>query len=293
MSGNKPDGGAGHKQGEEAELIAFPTRASARGQSGTPADGGGIETGHLSDHRALIVRRSLLATAVGGLVPVPVMDDYLAGRVRAGMVMKVSERRRVDIVVSSAELLTDPREGTALRNATMTAATLVALKLAWKKFFVLLAAGRRAEEMATTFQIGTLFDHYCAKIHVGAGIDRETALRLRHAMLGAIRETERTALVDSFREGAELLTRSLGEMPRWMSQRLQKAMESYVATGGNPDAVVEQPPVNPDLDAEEEKWLDRAASRVESRLGRLGQGYLRALLRRFERRWNQVETLVP
>jgi len=282
---------SGDGNGEEAELIAFPTRPSRPGAR----DGGvdSIDIAHLAEHRSLIVRRSLLATAVGGLVPLPVMDDYLAGRVRAGMLIKLAERRRVDIVVSSAELLTDPREGTAARNATMTAATILALKLAWKKFFVLLAVGRRAEEMATTFQIGTLFDHYCARLHVGAGIDRPTSMRLRQAILGAIRDTERAAVVDSFREGAELLTRSLTEAPRWMSQRLQKAMESYVASGGNPDAAVNQTGVNPDLDPEEERWLDRAATRVEARLGQLGHGYLRSLLGRFDGRWNQDQTLVP
>ena len=88
------------------------------------------------------------------------------------MLIKLAERRQVDIAQSSAELLGDPREGTAVRNATLTAATLLALKLAWRKFFALLALGRRAEDMATTFQLGMLFDHYCAKLHVGGGIDR-------------------------------------------------------------------------------------------------------------------------
>ena len=105
---------------------------------------------HLAENRRLIVRRSLLATAVGGVIPIPVLDDYFAGRVRAGMLIKLGERRQVDIAQSSAELLGDPREGTAVRNATLTAATLLALKLAWRKFFALLALGRRAEDMATT-----------------------------------------------------------------------------------------------------------------------------------------------
>jgi len=86
------------RPGEEAELIAFPSapaRADARD---------GISIDHLEGNRSLIVRRSLLASAVGGLVPLPVMDDYLAGRVRAGMLMQLAERRRVDILPSSAEL---------------------------------------------------------------------------------------------------------------------------------------------------------------------------------------------
>ena len=97
----------GKTEAREAELIAFPGQTTA---SERPAD-------YLSANRSLIVRRSLLATAVGGVVPVPVMDDYLAGRVRAGMLMRIADRRRVDLAPSSAELLADPREGTA-RHAT-------------------------------------------------------------------------------------------------------------------------------------------------------------------------------
>src|SRR6185295_15610258 len=79
----------------EAELISFP-----RGHRGPHRT-----TGHLGSNRSLIIRRSLLATAVGGVVPIPVMDDYLAGRVRAGMLMRIAERRHVDLLPSSAELL--------------------------------------------------------------------------------------------------------------------------------------------------------------------------------------------
>ena len=38
---------------------------------------------HLMENRSMIVRRSLLATAVGGVVPLPVLDEYFAGRVKA------------------------------------------------------------------------------------------------------------------------------------------------------------------------------------------------------------------
>jgi hypothetical protein len=275
----------------EAELISFPGKSSA--SEGEPV------TDHLAANRSLIVRRSLLATAVGGVVPLPVMDDYLAGRVRAGMLMQIAERRHVDLAASSAELLADPREGTAARNATMTAATFLALKLAWRKFFLVLGAGRRAEEMTTTFQVGTLFDHFCAKLHVGAGLDRTTAIRIRTAIFAAIRESERAAVVGVFQEGGRMLGRTIGEAPGWVSRQFQRAVEQYVASGGNPDAVrpagadpVSEPgdPVTkPDADGGDSitadpdaRWLDRAASLVEQRLGRLGNSYLESLLRRFD-----------
>lgn len=290
---NKPPRNDDPSTPREAELISFPG-GNARG--GRPND-------HLAKNRSLIVRRSLLATAVGGVVPIPVMDDYLAGRVRAGMLMQLADRRKVDLVPSAAELLADPREGTAARNVTMTAATLLALKLAWRKFFIVLGAGRRAEEMLTTFQMGTLFDHFCAKTHVGAGVDRNAAARIRAAIFTSIQASERAAILGIFQEGSRVLGRSIGEAPAWVTRQLQKVMEQYVASGGNPDVVpvypsrkgaesgapdaagdAEFPGLDPDA-----RWLDRAAGVIEEGLVRLGDGYLEALVARFDSRLAQEQ----
>jgi hypothetical protein len=275
------DGGdnPGEGDGEGAELIRLP---------GSRLDADAENLGHLAANRRLIIRRSLLATAVGGVIPIPVMDDYLAGRVRAGMLMKLAERRQVDLLQSSAELLADPREATAVRNATMTAATLLALKLAWKKFFALLAVGRRAEDMAMTFQMGTLFDHFCTKLHVGAGIDRARASQLRSIIHDAASDAEKTALVAVFREGGRILGGSVLEAPAWMSKRFERAAEQFARTGGQPSpgtGADDQIPV----DGEEARWLDRASAAVEGRLNQLGTSYLRTLVRSFELRWRQAE----
>lgn len=274
--------GAAEPHTHEAELISFP---------GKTAEGRGTPIEHLGANRSLVIRRSLLATAVGGIVPVPVMDDYLAGRVRAGLLMTIADRRRVDLAQSSAELLADPREGSAARNATMTAATLLALKLAWRKVFVLLGAGRRAEEMTTTFQVGTLFDHFCAKLHVGAGLDRQAAVQLRAAILAAIRDSEREAIVGVFRDGGRVLGRSIGEAPAWVTRQLRSAVEQYVASGGNPDAVPrEQAAAGPDIPGidPDARWLDRAAAVVEGRLRGLGHGYLESLVSRFDEHYQRL-----
>jgi hypothetical protein len=261
--------------------------------SGTPelvsaaAGAGAPRLDHLAENRRLIVRRALLATAVGGAVPLPVLDDYLAGRVRAGMIIKLGERRQVDIAQSSAELLGDPREGTAVRNATLTAATLLALKLAWRKFFALLAIGRRAEDMATTFQLGILFDHYCAKLHVGGEIDRTQAAILRFAIHGALTESERAALVTAFREGGHVLGRSVLEAPAWMSGRLERAARRWAESGGR-TADPGEAATSPEGEGDETRWLDRASGAVEDRLSRVGQSYLVALVASFERRLKEA-----
>ncbi|HVV48541.1 MAG TPA: hypothetical protein VHO06_02690 [Polyangia bacterium] len=252
----------------------------------TAGGAGAPRLDHLAENRRLIVRRALLATAVGGAVPLPVLDDYLAGRVRAGMLIKLGERRQVDIAQSSAELLGDPREGTAVRNATLTAATLLALKLAWRKFFALLALGRRAEDMATTFQLGILFDHYCAKLHVGGEIDRTQAAILRYAIHGALGESEKSALVTAFREGGRVLGRSALEAPAWMSARIERAARRWAESGGR----TADPGEAAGLDAEsdEARWLDRASGTVEERLARAGHSYLAGLVTSFERRLKEA-----
>jgi len=240
---------------------------------------------HLRENRRLIVRRALLATAVGGVIPIPVLDDYFAGRVKAGMLTKLAERRQVDIAQSSAELLGDPREGTAVRNATLTAATLLALKLAWRKFFALLAIGRRAEDMVTTFQLGTLFDHYCCKLHVGGEIDRNQAALLRVAIFAALADSEKAALVGAFQEGGRVLARSALEAPSWMSGRVERAARRWSETGGrsaDPGDVAEAE------GTEEARWLDRASAAVEDRLGRVGQTYVTRLVSAFERRLREA-----
>jgi hypothetical protein len=241
---------------------------------------------HLAQNRGLIVRRSLLSTALGGFIPLPVMDDFVAGRIRAGLFMKLAESRHVDLSQSSADLLADPREGSTLRNATLTAATLVALKLAWRKFFAVLAAGRGAEEMTTTFQFATLVDHYCARLHVGGAVSRARAAELRAMMHGSIDRTEKSALVAVFRDGGRVLGRSVLEAPRWVTDRIGSYAQRWAQTRGAPPGSV---PFDTGVDLPtgdgESRWIDRAARVVEDRLGGIGNDYLSALIDRFEDRW--------
>jgi hypothetical protein len=239
---------------------------------------------HLAQNRRLIVRRSLLASALGGLIPVPVMDDLVAGRVRAGLYMKLAATRQVDLPAPAAEVLAEDKGTSTMRNITLTAATLLALKLAWRKFFALLAAGRGAEEMATIFQIATLFDHYCAKLHVGGGLSRAQAAELRQHIHASVTRTSKTRLVGAFRDGGRILGRSVIEAPAWISRSLQRYAERWLRTGGRPDVVAGWPPEESE---EERTWLDRAAHVVEDGLAGLGQDYLLDLIDDFESEWRK------
>jgi hypothetical protein len=282
-------GESGDESGDKTTTAGktTPERATPELVSASHTAKGDPRLDHLAENRRLVVRRALIATAVGGVIPIPVLDDYFAGRVRAGMLMKIGERRQVDIAQSSAELLGDPRDGNAVRNATMTAATLLALKLAWRKFFAVLALGRRAEEMATTFQLGMLFDHYCAKLHVGGEIDRTQATLLRVTIHGALAESERAALVTAFREGTRVLGQSALEAPAWMSAKVERAAHRWAESGGR--SADPGDGIDPEEVEVEARWVDRAAAAVEDRLARAGQSYLLGLVTAFERRLKETE----
>jgi len=172
-----------------------------------------------------------------------------------------------------------------LRNATMLAAALLAAKLAWRKVFALMAAGRGAEDMATNFQFATLVDHYCARLHVGGAVSRPGAASLHRMIHGSIDLTEKKVVVSAFHDGGKVLAKSVLEAPRWVTDRLNTYAQRWAASGGR------GAPFDPakDLPPEEaqgtERWLDRAARVVEERLAAVGNDYLGGLVDRFEERW--------
>jgi hypothetical protein len=236
---------------------------------------------HLTVHRGLIVRRALLVSAIRGFFPVPLMDDVLARRVRAGLYQKLASGRQVDLPPASATLLAAAKGGDVAARASFVAAAAMVAKFAGRKFLALLAAGRSAGEMGRTFHSATLFDHYCAKIHVGGPITVAEAARL-HGCLEAVASGPLSGLaVDAFREGGRVLGGSLLEAPRWVSQRIARLGERFVHSGGNPDVL----DAFPEEERGEYAWLDRAAQAVEAAMARAGNEQWVQIVQAFEERW--------
>jgi hypothetical protein len=236
---------------------------------------------HLTLHRGLIVRRALLASAIRGFLPLPVVDEVLAGRVRAGLYIKLAAGRQVDLPPAAAAALAEVKGQGALAKLTLVAAAAVIAKFAQRKFLAFLAAGRSAEEMARTFYSATLFDHYCARLHVGGEVTPERAARLRKCL--AVQAKDIGPVLAAFREGSAILGRSLLEAPRWVSQRIAVLGERFVHSGGNPDVL----DAFPEHASGENAWLDRAAHAVEEAMARAGNEHLTQIVRAFEERWTR------
>ncbi len=238
---------------------------------------------HLAAHRGLIVRRALLVSAIRGFFPVPLLDDVLARRIRAGLYQKLASGRQVDLPPASATILVAAKGGDVTARVSFAATAAVVAKFAGRKFLALLAAGRSAGEMGRTFQGATLFDHYCAKLHVGGPITAAGATRLRGCLEAVASGPLSGPAVDAFREGSRVLGGSLLEAPRWVSQRIASLGERFVHSGGNPDVL----DAFPEEEHGEHAWLDRAAQAVEAAMARAGNEQWAQIVHAFEERWER------
>jgi hypothetical protein len=240
---------------------------------------------HLAQHRGLIVRRALLSSAIRGFLPVPMVDDVLAGRVRAGLYAKLATGRQVDLPPAQAAIFAHAKDQGAAAKLTFVAAAAVIARFAGRKFLALVAAGRSAEEMAQTFTSATLFDHYCARLHVGGEITVGDATRLRACLAAKGSGAALAPTLAAFREGSRVLGRSLLEAPRWVSQRITVLGERFVHSGGNSDVL----DAFPEQVSGETAWLDRAAHAVEEAMAQAGNEHLTRLVRAFEARWQSSQ----
>jgi hypothetical protein len=236
---------------------------------------------HLKAHRRLILERSVLAGAVG-LVPVPLLDDLLTGLVRGRLVRRLAEQRQVDLTPSAVLILAEERQVTMARNATLTAVSLLALRYAWRKVFVVLALSRRVEEMVHTYQIGTLFDHYCARHHVGAGVQGPDAARLRFAIDQAVSALHHDMATAAFKKSGETIARAATRVPVGLWDLLRNFRHR------TPDAPAEQIVDEVTESFEREGLLRKAARVVDDEMGATGAAYLTALVARFDAIYEQL-----
>jgi uncharacterized protein (DUF697 family) len=189
---------------------------------------------HLAVHRRLILGRAVLSGAAG-LVPVPYLDDLLAGQVRAGLVRRLAELRRVDVDANAVAELATPSGSRVLHAASIGAVLIGGAQKVWRRVAASILVVRRADEAMQTFQIGTLFDHYCARHHVGLGLDGAKARALREAMEQAIRHARGQALEAAFQRTLATTRKLAGRLSRRLlvekvEAELAGPASAYVAT---------------------------------------------------------------
>ena len=241
---------------------------------------------YLADNRRLIIGRALAAAAAGAL-PVPLVEDWLASRVARGTIRRIADSRSVDMDDGAVRAIADgpekPPEWAEIAGGTL-AYRLVARS--WRRLILVYLAARRAQAAARHFLIGTLFDHYCARLHVGMGLDGPRAAELRAVMDQAIARTPGGLTSRVFRRGLVGAAKASVRAPFKLADTVTGgAIRRLLKRGDEVEAVTAvDESIERQLEAKQ-SFLARSAAAVELQLAAEGNPYLEQLLDTFDRMW--------
>lgn len=251
---------------------------------------------HLDGHRRMLIGRSL-AAAFAGALPVPVLDDWLSASILRSTFRRLARDYQVDVDDEAlTSLVYGKVEPPSLGKLVTDVTLLGVLARVRRKLVVVLATARRMRTAARYFTLTTLFDHYCAKLHVGLGLNGDSAMALRALMNRALAETPgglgkrmfRRSIAAAFRASlaapAEIVDiATAGALRRLLARRGQGEDAPEMAAAQEVDAIVEQQL------AQETSFLARATRAVELQLSVQGNPYLDAVIDTFERLWREQQ----
>jgi hypothetical protein len=245
---------------------------------------------YLEAQRRAIIARSI-AASLAGAIPVPFLDDWVAGAVVGGGYRRIAAAHHIDL--DSAAQRTLVHGTTPPTSIVDIAASGIMLRIAGRaarRMLVALATIDRARSAARTFLRMTLFDHYCAKLHTGLALDSATALALRDEIGRAIEQTPGALAFHPFRRGAMAALRATLRAPLELADLATRGAVRRLLARRSP-AITDAEAVD-ELDqavetalASKSGFLSRAVAAVEVQLSAEGNPYLDSALDAFDRRW--------
>lgn len=253
---------------------------------------------YLAAHRRMAVGRAL-AAAAAGLVPVPFVDDWLLEATLGGAYRRIAADHQVDLDRRAVKNLVHGKGGpTSLVDLGASALATRLATQSWKRLLLALTAIRRAQAASRTFATLTVFDHYCARVHTGLGLDGERALAVAETIGRALAETPGSLSFEPFRRGLLAGARTVARAPLELADRASGGrLRKLLARGG--DGEVAEAQTVDELDALVERELAstdgvlaRAAAAVELQLSAEVNPYLDHALDRFDELW-RARTAAP
>lgn len=239
---------------------------------------------HLEAHRRLILGRSI-ALALASLVPVPLLDDWLAAVIRRETIRRIAEERRVDLDPEAVKAIADGKVTPPSWHSLLGSLAIAgALRRTLRKVFVAVTLVRRADDIARSFAVATLFDHYCARLHVGAGLDAARGRAVRAAIDGAIGSVRtgvggrlvRRGLLVGARAAVRAPFEAADALSGGVLRRLLGRRDEQQAAEAVEEAVVHA--------SRPGGFVARAAQAAHAQLGVAGRSWIGDLVAAFERR---------
>jgi hypothetical protein len=241
---------------------------------------------YLGDNRRLIIGRALAAAAAGA-IPVPLVEDWLSSRIARGTIRKIAESRSVDLdddaIRAVADGPTPPPEWAEIAGGTLA---FKLISRSWRKLVLVYLAARRAQAASKHYLIGTLFDHYCARLHVGMGLDAASGAELRAVIDQAISRTPGGLGRRIFRRGVFGAARASVKGPLRMADTITGGMIRRLLNRGDEVEAVQvvDDAIGRQL-ASKKSFLARSATAVELQLAAEGNPYIERLLEMFDDLW--------
>ncbi len=237
---------------------------------------------HLEHNRRMIIGRSL-ASALAGAVPIPLLEEWLSATVERATVKRIAQNHLVDMNDAAIRAIADgpnrPPEWTELAGGGIAFRLLGSM---WRRILLAALAARRAQAASRAFSVATLFDHYCAKLHIGVGLDAIDGAKVRALIDQAISETQGGLTRTLFRKGLLAAAKATVKAPTQMLNAISGGALTKLLDSGEVIAVSE---LDRELDralAEENSFLARASRAIEFQLAAESLPYLERLIDNFE-----------
>jgi uncharacterized protein (DUF697 family) len=238
----------------------------------------------LALHRPLVIGRALAATVVG-LVPIPLLDDWLIAAVMRRTVKRMAEARHVDLSTAALHALADGEVGLPSWKALVGAAIIPRLLArAWRSALWMFTVYGRANFAGRSFAVLTLCDHYFARVHVGGELDDTQAKKVRKAIDRAVASKEGSAVQHLVKRAVVGTGRAVVRAPFELVDALVGGLLSRKkqgATEAEAEEIVEET-----LRQKEQapgSFLARVSAAVELQLATFGKDYVAGLVGVFER----------
>lgn len=241
---------------------------------------------YLQEHRRMILGRSL-AGAIAGAVPIPLLEEWLSSTIQRGTIKRVAEARGVDIDEEGIKAIADgPYKPPSWTEVASGGLVYRILSRSWRRVLVAVLALRRVRAAGRSFLIATLFDHYCAKLHVGLGLDAASGAELRALMSRAIDETPGNLSRRFFRESLQAAAKATVRAPVDLIDAATGGMVRRLLTRGEEVEAAQEVDESIERQMKSKKsFLSRAAAALELQLSAEANPYLDQLLDRFESMW--------
>jgi hypothetical protein len=247
-----------------------------------------ISREYLGQHRRLIVARAIAASLVG-IVPVPLLDDWLLAVVQRGTFRRIAGHHGVEVGPGAvANLVHGHEKPPEWRKMAGGGIIYKIVAKRWRRMVLALVAAQRAKAAVRWFTVGTLFDHYCSRLHVGVELGADEALALRETMDKAIDRTPGGVSLAVFRRAGVAAARATLRAPLELADiasggavRRLLRRRSEVEAAEEVDTALEKQM------ASESSFLARATSAVELQLSAEGNPYLESLITTFDGLWRE------